>query len=173
MKKRMLAIFLILCLSAVAFSACKQTPSQKDDQEIPEKIYSTTIPLDEIANEIKEAGSFGMLMSMSPEQLEEYYQMDPALFSEIVAYEPMIIQSNMIYLAKVADMDRMEEVKALFEERRQMMIRSFEQYLPDPLEMAQNGVVVTKGDYILLIISADNEACIDVFENAIIETEPS
>ena len=73
-----------------------------------------------------------------------------------------MISADTIIIGQVAE-GQMEAAQAALEEVRATTQRGFENYLPEPLERAKNGRVVTSGDYIMLIISGDNDAAIDLF----------
>ena len=66
-------------------------------------------------------------------------------------------------IGKVAP-GKMDAAKEALEAQRAATQQSFEQYLPGPLEVAKNGQVVTSGDYIMLILSSDNDTAIDLFQ---------
>lgn len=159
MKKILLAV-LTLIVTIFTLTACgeEKTPT-----------YHTDKTLTEICEEMQTNVQFAMQMPVTSEELVEYYELDSTLFSDIVYYAPMMVNSDTIIIGKVADMTRMEEAKTYLDSRLQAVISSFEFYLPDPYELAKQGQIVDKGDYVMLIISTDNEKCIEIFNNSIIE----
>ena len=62
----------------------------------------------------------------------------------------MISSDNLIGLK--AKGGKVETVQKALEARKEMVVQSFEQYLPTELDKAKAGKVVTLGDYVFLII---------------------
>ena len=95
--------------------------------------------------------------------MEEFYGVPAGCFTEAVGFFPMMISADTVVIGRVAE-GQMEAAQAALEEVRANTERGFENYLPEPLERAKNGRVVTSGDYIMLIISADNDTAIELFQ---------
>lgn len=84
----------------------------------------------------------------------------------MAAFFPMMISADTIVIGKVKS-GEMDAVKEELEAVRARTQQSFEQYLPEPLERAKNGRVVTSGDYVMLIISGDNDTAIQMFRDGV------
>ena len=123
-------------------------------------------PLTRLAKEIREATGMGTGMKNGRDELESYYGIRKENFESVVGYMPMMISADTVIVGKVAP-GKMEEAKADLEARKQATIQSFEQYLPGPLKMAQNGRIVASGDYVMLLISPDNETGIQLFQDTV------
>ncbi len=80
----------------------------------------------------------------------------------------MMISADTLYIGKAAE-GKVDALKTEFEARLAAVQQSFEQYLPDAYEMAKNGQVVVRGDYVMMVISADNEKAIETFNNDIVK----
>lgn len=86
------------------------------------------------------------MFHLSPEIVEEYF----GLFGMT-----MTTADNVIAVKAVPG--KIDEVVAGLEQRKEDVISSFSQYLPDQHEKAQAGKVIQKGDYAFLIIIGDYE----------------
>ena len=62
----------------------------------------------------------------------------------------MVSSDNLIGIK--AKEGKVETVQKALEARKEMVVQSFEQYLPTELDKAKAGKVVTLGDYVFLII---------------------
>lgn len=128
--------------------------------------YSITTPssdpLVKLAKSIRDQAAKGAAMKVTAAELEEYYGIGSDIFEEVIGYSPMMINADTVIVGKVAS-GKMEEAKAALEERKAGVIASFEHYLPGPYEMAKNGKVVSNGDYVMLIISGDNDKAVELF----------
>lgn len=127
---------------------------------------SSSNPLVKLAKNIQETTEMGRGMKQSGAQLEEFFGIKAANFESMVAYMPMMINADTVVIGKVAD-GKMKDAKADLQARQEATIKSFEQYLPGPLEMAKNGKVVSSGDYVMLIISPDTDTAIELFNAAV------
>lgn len=125
-------------------------------------------PLNRLARQIVGEVDLAAPTRPTEEGLKEYYGVDAAHFEEVVAFLPMMISADTIVIGKV-QAGEMETVKMELESLRANTQKSFEQYLPIPLERAKNGQVVTSGDYIMLIISGDNATAIAQFRAGVEE----
>lgn len=119
-------------------------------------------PMVKIAREIQNGVEMASTMKTTADQLKEYHGLDISLFESVVGYTPMMINADTIIIGKVVS-GKMQDAKAALEAHKQTVVNSFEHYLPAPLEMAKNGKVVSSGDYVMLIISGDNEKAVEIF----------
>ena len=119
-------------------------------------------PLTRLARSIIDQVGRGATMKQDAAGMEEFYGVPASCFTQAVGFFPMMISADTIIIGQVAE-GQMEAAQAALEEVRATTQRGFENYLPEPLERAKNGRVVTSGDYIMLIISGDNDAAIDLF----------
>mgnify|MGYP001386748848 CR=1 FL=1 len=155
--KRILSIAAAVLAMALALSGCGKGETYTSDKTVAQ-----------IAGDVMGSVEFAMGMEASEEELSEYYGITKENYTEIYAYNGMMISADTLYIAKAAD-GKADALKAEFESRLAAVQQSFEQYLPDAYEMAKNGEVVVRGDYVMLVISADNEKAIAAFENDIVK----
>ena len=122
--------------------------------------------LTKLARQIIAKVELGASNKPAESELKEYYGLDTARFDEVAAFFPMMISADTIVIGKVKS-GEMDAVKEELEAVRARTQQSFEQYLPEPLERAKNGRVVTSGDYVMLIISGDNDTAIQMFRDGV------
>ena len=118
--------------------------------------------LTKLARTIIDTVGMGASMKQDPAGMEELYGIPADCFTQAVGFFPMMISADTVVIGQVAE-GKLETVQAALEEVRANTQQGFEHYLPEPLERAKNGQVVTSGDYVMLIISADNDTAIDLF----------
>ena len=123
-------------------------------------------PLVKLARSIIAKVEMGASMKQSADEMAEYHGISKDTFTEVVGFFPMMISADTIVIGKVAD-GKLDQAKKELEARREATEKNFEQYLPGPLELAKNGQVVVSGDYIMLIISSDNETAIQMFKDGV------
>lgn len=128
---------------------------------------SASDPTVKLVKSILEAVESAARMKHTPAEMEEYLGIHQENFTEIVGYFPMMINADTVVVGKVAE-GKMDAAKEDLEARKEQTIQNFVNYLPGPLEMAQNGqiVVAPDGEHIMLIISGDNDKAIELFNAA-------
>ncbi len=164
MKKTLLAM--LLALSALfALSACAAGGSGSD--------LKASMTMDELADDIMGKVEFAMTNRVDlddPDELE-YFKERTGLDTEWLADHSfntnMMVTADNLLLAEGKTADDAAKIAEAFEAYRKDVEQSFERYLPEPYEMAQQGKVVTKGRYVMLVISEDNGTAVETFEGAI------
>ena len=129
--------------------------------------YSCSTTLEELSGQIRSSVSFGMMMAQPADGLEALTGVKGELFSEVSAYLPMRIGSDTLIIGKLADSARMEEAETALQAHLDNLVKTFETYLPDAYELAKKGRVVQRGDYVMLVVSPDNDKAVELFEAAI------
>ncbi len=79
-----------------------------------------------------------------------------------MAYGPMMTNPDAVFIAKVSA-DRQAAVVEGFKAYQQQQIKTFSWYLTDQLPKAQNGRVVTAGDYVMLFMGEDSARAEELF----------
>ena len=119
-----------------------------------------------LARSIISKVEMGATMKLDAAGMAEMYNIPSDCFTEAVGFFPMMVNADTIIIGKVAD-GKMDAAKEALEAQRALTQQNFEQYLPEPLERAKNGQIVTSGDYIMLIISGDNDTAIQMFKDGV------
>lgn len=131
--------------------------------------YKAEIPLDEMATLIQENVAFAMMMPVTPENsLYDFFQEVSGLEQETMNafsfHVNMRISADSLLIAEAKTSEDLLKVQEAFEKYRANVERSFETYLARPYAVAQNGKIVAKGNYVMLVMSEDNEKAIEIFE---------
>ncbi len=150
--KRIL-IFAVMVFVLGAFFGCGENVkniSVKDivasiDAEI-ESVSSLTAT--DLLDEENEMGKY----------VAEAYALDINLLDEAIVKAPMIsLAVDEIAIIKVKDAKDIDLVKESMENRKQVQMNAFENYVPGNYEIAKNAIIKTKGNYVYLIISNEAE----------------
>lgn len=150
----------IVSTSFVACSSKTETPGTSGQTTAGVTLTEGTTPqtiIDKIAEEIGiqmpspiDDATLSDMFYISSDMVEEYY----GLMSMTMT------SSDNLVAIKAAD-GKLEDVVSGLEKRKEDVINSFAQYLPDQYEKAQAGKVITKGDYAFLVIIGDYEKGFD------------
>jgi hypothetical protein len=124
-------------------------------------------PLTLLAKEIRDAIPMACSQKNSAQEMTDFLGVDAANFDEVVCFSSMMVRSDALIIGKLAEGADRDAVLEQLESRRAAIEESFYQYLPDPYEMAQNGQIVEEGDYVMLVISEDNDRAISLFRAAV------
>lgn len=126
-------------------------------------------PLTKLAREIINTTDMACSEKNSAETLKDFMGVDPANYDEFASFSSMMVQADALFIGKLAEGADVDAAKEELEAVRAGIQQSFEQYLPDPLEMAKNGKIVEKDGYVALFISPDVDKAIEMFEAAVTE----
>ncbi len=130
-------------------------------------LYYTEKSLDDVAADIFATQQFAMTMNESdPTLLKDAFGFDTSTMAEYSVHIPMMVSSNLVAIARANSADDVAAVQASMQGLIDTQIKNFEGYLPDQLELAKTGQVVTKGLYVMAIIApTDVDAAITAFED--------
>ena len=118
------------------------------------KVVEPTVSANEMMNEMLAKVEQPMMMELTDEQVQEIYNIDPEKLADYAIRIPMMnVKSNEIAILKVKDVADVPAVEEAVKQRAQTVQQQFERYLPDQYENAKNYKVVTKGNYVLFVIS--------------------
>lgn len=152
--KKILTTIIVLSLATFTLVGCSGKPEKATSESLKEGLTPKSIVYD-----INEAIGIPMGGEIDETAAKELFHLN---LEDVEEYSIMISQANIssanIAIVKAKD-GKVEEVKKALEQRQQDVISQFERYLPEQLEIAQNGKVVVKGNYaILLMIDNMEEA---------------
>ena len=118
------------------------------------KVVEPTLSANEMVNEMLSKIEQPMMMELTDEQVQDIYNIDPEKLADYAIRIPMMnVKSNEIAILKVKDVADVPAVEEAVKQRAQTVQQQFETYLPDQYENAKNYKVVTKGNYVLFVIS--------------------
>lgn len=141
-----------------------------------EEVFDFTIevpgtPLKKLYREIQSA--VGMARGMDVIEYLTVLEIDVSAFAEVAGEAPSMTRADTVVIAKWAEDADKDLGKAALKTIQDNTIQSFTDYLPDPLEVAENGQIVESedGQYVMLIMSEDNEQAIQLFQAGILRVE--
>ena len=118
------------------------------------KVVEPTVSANEMMNEMLAKVEQPMMMELTDEQVKDIYNIDPEKLADYAIRIPMMnVKSNEIAILKVKDVADVPAVEEAVKQRAETVQQQFETYLPDQYENAKNYKVVTKGNYVLFVIS--------------------
>ncbi|WP_256761675.1 DUF4358 domain-containing protein [Cohnella sp. WQ 127256] len=162
MKKRTFVLLLTIVLSLV-ISACSNSSNSSNSKEAA---IQATASAKEMVDQMFEQIEQPMLMELDPEMIENLYHLDAALFEEYTIRTPLMnVQTNEIAIVKVKDAKDIATVEAAIKQRATDVQKQFETYLPDQYENAKNYKLVTKGNYILFVISDKADELVKAYDS--------
>ena len=135
--------------------------SNKNEQESVEPGLTPNEMVDQMLAKVEQP----MLMELTEDQLKDTYNIDPAKLEAYAIRIPMMnVKANEIAILKVKDEADIPEVEDALKNRAENVQKQFETYLPDQYENAKNYKLVTKGKYVLLVISESADELLAVYE---------
>ena len=152
---RRIALVLIAAISlTLAFSACNDNGTVKD------------IPVDEIMSKVIEDTDLDTNMIVQSEnQVIVSYGINLSLLEEhSVKISKNIVSANTIAIFKLKDVKDIVAFQNSVNKRKNDMIDLFQDYAPAESDLAMNSIAMTKGRYILFVVSKDAEKVKAAFE---------
>ena len=100
---------------------------------------------------------FGAMMEVTKENVKDTLNIDPASLDEFLMETPMmIVQSNTYIIVRPAS-GKEQEVKDAINAYMKRLEEQWKTYLPDQYELVKNRKEEKLGDYLIYIVSSDNE----------------
>ncbi len=147
----------LMMIGGLLLAAC----SNKNEQESADPGLTPNEMVDEMLAKVEQP----MLMELTEDQLKDTYNIDPAKLEAYAIRIPMMnVKANEIAILKVKDEADVPGVEDALKNRAANVQQQFETYLPDQYENAKNYKLVTKGKYVLLVISESADELVEVYE---------
>lgn len=106
-----------------------------------------------------------MLMELPADQVLAIYNIDPQKLEDYAIRIPIMnVKTNEIAILKVKNTADIPEVEEAVKQRAENVKKTFETYLPDQYENAKNYQLITRGNYVLFVISEDADKLIKVYD---------
>ncbi len=144
MMKRIFSAFLAAALLLTAAACGKKAPAAPALKE--------GVTLQSVVDGIGEEIGITMPTEVDESILKDLIGIDPADVEEYAGYITMVMVSADNLIAVKAKEGKVETVQNALAARQEMVIKSFEQYLPSELDKSRAGKVITIGDYVFLVI---------------------
>lgn len=156
MKKGLMVLLLTIGLSMM-MAACSDSK---------EAVIESKLSAKEMAEEMVKQVEQPAQIELEPDGMETFYHLDPNKLEEYAVRLPMMnIKTNEIAILKVKEAKDLPEVEAAVKQRAEDVQKQFETYLPDQYENAKNYKLVTKGNYVLMVISEKADELVKVFDS--------
>lgn len=110
------------------------------------------VTLQQVIDQVNEAYPVAMSAELDETILNDLLGIPTDDVEEYAGYITMVMVSADNLIGVKAKPDKVESVQKALEGQRDMVVQSFEQYLPAELDKAKAGKVVTLGDYVFLLI---------------------
>lgn len=122
-------------------------------------VYIMTDNSSDILNSIKDSKEniFGALMEVNDETLESQFNINKSDVKEYLIKVPMMITSSNSYIIIKPVDGKKDEVKEKIDEYMTKLEKQWETYLPIQHELVKNRLEKEYGDYLIYIISSDND----------------
>lgn len=144
-----LAMLLALC-------ACGGGGSKKD------------VDLDALASELTASGAFTDIMSQPADGVpSRLYGFQDGDVSKCVMFTGTGATAEEIFLAQTSGSDAAAQLQTACEQRVENQKLAFRSYAPAEVEKLDNAVIVTDGNYVFLVVSADASAVRAILEKAL------
>ncbi|WP_391120976.1 DUF4358 domain-containing protein [Psychrobacillus sp. L3] len=156
MNKRMIFLMLTIVFGLV-ITGCSNDKSSTIEAKLPAKEMA-----DQMVKEVEQPA----LIELQADQVKDFYKLDPEKLEEYSIRIPMMnVKTNEIAILKVKDTKDVPAVETAVKERAENVKKQFEHYLPDQYENAKNYKLVTKGNYVLLVISDKADELVKVYDS--------
>ena len=122
-------------------------------------VYIMTDNSSDILNSIKDSKEniFGALMEVNDETLESQFNINKSDVKEYLIKVPMMITSSNSYIIIKPEDGKKDEIKEKMDEYMTKLEKQWETYLPIQHELVKNRLEKEYGDYLIYIISSDND----------------
>ncbi|TCZ78198.1 DUF4358 domain-containing protein [Paenibacillus albiflavus] len=160
MKKQPFILMLIIVLT-LALSACSSNKAAP---------IESTVPVKEMVDKMITEAEQPALMELDADAVKQQYHLDPALLEEYSARIPLMnVKTNEISVFKVKDEKDIPTIETAIKQRAADVQKQFETYLPDQYENAKNYKLVTKGNYLLFVISEKPDDVVKSFDSFFVQ----
>lgn len=114
--------------------------------------------LDEIYTQMIENVELPTMIRLEEEYIMNYYGIDLSTVEEYVfaSAEDILLAENII-LIKMKDGENKEDIVTLLENMVEQKKSEFESYLPEQAKVVEKSEVISKGNYIILLISSQKD----------------
>ena len=122
---------------------------------------------EEVLKTIKDSKSpiFGMLMDVGSADLEALTGINPNDLEEFLVKNSVITQANSYFILKPKK-DKYDVVKKALDDYMTNVEKQWATYLPDQYELVKNRLEEEYGDYLIYIISIDNELVLKTIKDS-------
>ena len=145
---------------ALMFTGCSQSGSESVQLKDGETLES-------VVTSITEELTMPMPAQVDDTILKDVFYVDPEDTNSYFGQFAMVnVSSANVIVVEAKGEDQVASIQESLEKRKDDVCNSFEMYLPDQYEIAQNGKVITKGNYVALLIIENVDRAEEIFNEA-------
>ena len=154
--KKLQILLVVTIMGALLLSACSGGESEQAEPGV-----TANEMVDQMLAEVEQPA----MMELTTDQVKEIYNIDPEMLEEYAIRVPMMnVKTNEIAILKVKNEADVPEVEKALKQRAESVQKQFETYLPDQYENAKNYQLITKGNYVLFVISDQADELVRVYD---------
>ncbi len=151
MNTKKLATALIIASLAFSVTSCGDEVSDKNENVLQ------AITVNVLSERITSECSFPEMFVLDADSIEGEFGVDPSLLSEFYAAVPVEYPGiERIFLAKTADISNTSVVLESLQSTFDTIKAEYIDYLPTEYEKAKDAEIISSGDFVALVISADS-----------------
>ncbi len=164
MKRKIAVVLLAAMLVITGFTACSGGNGQSSQQ-------AKDIDIAAVSEQIRSECSFrDELLELSMDVLDNQYKVGDLKdsieqMSVYVSSSGMRVDELAIFKMKTAD--DASKMKDVFEDRKESLVKKFEDYVPDEVPQIDKSEMVISGQYAMFVISEDHAKAAEIFNNAL------
>lgn len=153
-------IGMLFMVVALMFTGCSQSGSESVQLKDGETLES-------VVTSITEELTMPMPAQVDDTILKDVFYVDPEDTNSYFGQFAMVnVSSANVIVVEAKGEDQVASIQESLEKRKDDVCNSFEMYLPDQYEIAQNGKVVTKGNYVALLMIENVDRAEEIFNEA-------
>ena len=144
----------------------EKTPSY--EEHLGYLLYVVAEDSDNLLKEIKDCKGqiFGALMQLDDDMLSQQLGIEKDMVEEYLIKVPMMITNSHTYAIIKPSEGKKADVKEKMDTYMKNLETQWETYLPDQYELVKNRLVEEYGDYLIYIVSSDNEIVFNAIKDA-------
>ncbi|GEM_PF-3502567 len=166
--KKLLAMLMVVCMVVCVFTACGNKENAADANAVELNLQDVVTAIEETAP-VTMAQEWSPAVEGSTDYLTDLFGLDPATVEDYYGKFTMVNTSSDTILLVKAVAGQKDAVVAALDAYRNGVAASQEMYLESEYLKAENGRVVTSGDYVLLVIAGDSNRIANGEVNAVYE----
>lgn len=122
----------------------------------------------EVAAAVEASLNEESLQQADDQTLKKYFGLNAADYDGVLLYEATYnMSAEELLLIRVSDDSQLAEVEDAMNQRVEDRKNDFAGYLPEQEKLLEDAVVLTRGSYVLLVVSADSETYQREFRRAL------
>lgn len=139
---------------------------ESPEKAAPEESKEEALSVAEVYEKIGQAVELKSPACMDEEFISNYYGLDTKILEEYVfSISEDAAQAETVIIMKVEDAGDIEAVKGCLEEVVEEKKGEMEDYIPEQFAIVEKSEVVTKDNYVWLVISENEDSITSVIEN--------